>query len=112
MHEYYLMIMWMKFTYLIWNLCIETQTENNERQLPRRLSPYHWSSILSQYNASVGGRYVVRLPPTLLSHRVSPELAVGLRNPEEKEPRPLRWQALAAALDPIDTLPGRWIFVS
>lgn len=49
---------------------------------------------------------MVRLPPTLLSHRVAPEVAIGLRNPDEKEPRPLRWQALAAALDPIDIMPG------
>ncbi|XP_028042976.1 sterol regulatory element-binding protein cleavage-activating protein [Bombyx mandarina] len=70
-----------------------------------RLSDYHWSTILSNYNESTAGRYVVMLPPTLLSHRVSPELAVGVRNPDEKDPPPLRWQALAAALDPIDILP-------
>ncbi|XP_013179398.1 PREDICTED: sterol regulatory element-binding protein cleavage-activating protein [Papilio xuthus] len=70
-----------------------------------RLSPSHWSAILSNYNETVAGRYAVILPPTLLSHRVSPELAAGLRHPDEKEPPPLRWQALAAALDPIDILP-------
>ncbi|XP_039763259.1 sterol regulatory element-binding protein cleavage-activating protein [Pararge aegeria] len=70
-----------------------------------RLSPYHWSSILSQYNESVAGRYVVVLPPVLVSHRVGPELATGLRHPDERDPPPLRWQALAAALDPIDILP-------
>ncbi|CAG4961993.1 unnamed protein product [Parnassius apollo] len=70
-----------------------------------RLSPSHWASILSQYNESVAGKYAIILPPTLLSHRVSPELAAGLRHPDEKEPPPLRWQALAAALDPIDILP-------
>ncbi|XP_068620764.1 sterol regulatory element-binding protein cleavage-activating protein [Battus philenor] len=70
-----------------------------------RLSPSHWSAILSQYNETVAGKYAVILPPTLLSHRVSPELAAGLRHPDEKEPPPLRWQALAAALDPIDILP-------
>ncbi|CAG9558135.1 unnamed protein product [Danaus chrysippus] len=70
-----------------------------------RVSPYHWSSILSQYNESVAGRYVAILPPVLVSHRVGPEVAVGLRHPDEKDPPPLRWQALAAALDPIDTLP-------
>ncbi|XP_049885898.1 sterol regulatory element-binding protein cleavage-activating protein [Pectinophora gossypiella] len=69
-----------------------------------RLSPYHWSAILSQYNESVAGRLVTLLPPVLLSQRVSPELAAGVRNPEEREPL-LRWQALAAALDPIDTRP-------
>ncbi|CAK1588368.1 unnamed protein product [Parnassius mnemosyne] len=70
-----------------------------------RLSPSHWASILSQYNESVAGKYAIILPPTLLSHRVSPELAAGLRHPDEKESPPLRWQALAAALDPIDILP-------
>ncbi|CAH0401898.1 unnamed protein product [Chilo suppressalis] len=69
-----------------------------------RLSPYHWSGILSQYNESMGGRFAVILPPLLLSHRVSPELAVTVRNPEERDPPPLRWQALAAALDPIDII--------
>ncbi|XP_053624059.1 sterol regulatory element-binding protein cleavage-activating protein [Plodia interpunctella] len=70
-----------------------------------RLSPYHWSAILSQYNETVGGRYVMVLPPVLLSHRVSPEMAATVRNPDERDPPPLRWQALAAALDPIDILP-------
>ncbi|KAM3968582.1 LOW QUALITY PROTEIN: SREBP cleavage activating protein [Aphomia sociella] len=69
-----------------------------------RLSPYHWSAILSQYNESMAGRYAVVLPPVLVSHRVGPELAATLRNPDERPP-PLRWQALAAALDPIDILP-------
>ncbi|XP_041986621.1 sterol regulatory element-binding protein cleavage-activating protein [Aricia agestis] len=70
-----------------------------------RLTPYHWSTILSQYNESLAGRYVVVLPPVLLSHRVSPELAAGVRHLDERDPPPLRWQALAAALDPIDILP-------
>ncbi|XP_072931147.1 sterol regulatory element-binding protein cleavage-activating protein [Epargyreus clarus] len=70
-----------------------------------RLSPYHWSAVLSQYNESLAGRYIVVLPPVLVSHRVGPELAAGLRHPDERDPPPLRWQALAAALDPIDILP-------
>ncbi|KAJ2954548.1 hypothetical protein O0L34_g2832 [Tuta absoluta] len=70
----------------------------------KRLSPYHWSAIMSQYNESMSGRYLTLLPPLLLSQRVSPELALSVRNPDEREPL-LRWQALAAALDPIDTLP-------
>ncbi|KAL0902641.1 hypothetical protein ABMA27_000465 [Loxostege sticticalis] len=69
-----------------------------------RLSPYHWSGILSQYNESVAGRYAIILPPVLLSHRVSPEQAAGSRSPDERDPPPLRWQALAAALDPIDIM--------
>ena len=46
------------------------------------------------------------LPPLLLSQRVAPELAAGVRNPDERDPPPLRWKALAAALDPNDMLPG------
>ncbi|XP_045509949.1 sterol regulatory element-binding protein cleavage-activating protein [Colias croceus] len=70
-----------------------------------RLTPYHWSAILSQYNETLAGKYVVVLPPLLVSHRVSPEVAAGVRHPDERDPPPLRWQALAAALDPIDILP-------
>ncbi|XP_037299802.1 sterol regulatory element-binding protein cleavage-activating protein [Manduca sexta] len=69
-----------------------------------RLSPYHWLAILSYYNESIAGRFAVVLPPTLLSHRISPELAAGVRNPDERDPPQLRWQALAAALDPIDII--------
>ncbi|CAH4038841.1 unnamed protein product [Pieris brassicae] len=70
-----------------------------------RLNSYHWSAILSQYNETLAGKYLVFLPPTLVSHRVGPEIAAGVRHPDEKDPPPLRWQALAAALDPLDTLP-------
>ncbi|CAH0703483.1 unnamed protein product [Spodoptera exigua] len=70
-----------------------------------RLSSHHWSAVLSHYNESVAGRHVAVLPPILVSQRVAPELAAGVRNPDERDPPPLRWQALAAALDPIDMLP-------
>ncbi|XP_075990761.1 SREBP cleavage activating protein [Anticarsia gemmatalis] len=70
-----------------------------------RLSSQHWSGILSQYNESVAGRHVAVLPPVLVSHRVPPELAAGVRNPDERDPPPMRWQALAAALDPPDYVP-------
>lgn len=75
--------------------------------LYNRLHPYHWSSILSQYNQSLCGRYIVVLPPQLFSCRISPEVAISLRNPDEKDPPTLRWQALAAALDPIDLTSGK-----
>lgn len=71
-----------------------------------RLSPHHWGAILSHYNESLAGRHVAVLPPLLLSQRVAPERAAALRHPDERDPPPLRWQALAAALDPIDMLPG------
>lgn len=83
----------------------ETSLQLKHTQLFRpwtRLTPYHWSSILSQYNESLSGRYIMVLPPLLLSCPISPEIAISLRNPEEKDPPTLRWQALAAALDPID----------
>ncbi|CAB3256174.1 unnamed protein product [Arctia plantaginis] len=70
-----------------------------------RLSSQHWSGILSLYNESVAGHHVAVLPPILLSHRIAPELAAGIRNPDERDPPPMRWQALAAALDPPDYVP-------
>lgn len=70
-----------------------------------RLSSQHWSGILSQYNESVAGRHLVILPPVLISHRIPPEVAAGVRNPDERDPPPMRWQALAAALDPPDYVP-------
>lgn len=76
-----------------------------------RLSSHHWSAVLSHYNESVAGRHVAVLPPLLVSQRVAPELAAGVRNPDERDPPPLRWQALAAALDPIDMLPGKLYFL-
>lgn len=88
-----------------YNVCANLRI-NVCRGVVRRLGPWHWSGILSQYNESVAGRYVVVLPAALVSHRVPPELAAAVRHPDEREPPPLRWQALAAALDPIDILPG------
>ncbi|XP_050683751.1 sterol regulatory element-binding protein cleavage-activating protein-like [Leptidea sinapis] len=70
-----------------------------------RLSAGHWAAVLSQYNASLAGRHLVVLPAVLLSHRVSPDAAAAARLPRQRDPPPLRWQALAAALDPIDLLP-------
>ncbi|XP_060518686.1 sterol regulatory element-binding protein cleavage-activating protein isoform X2 [Cylas formicarius] len=67
-----------------------------------KLVPGHWSSILKNYNISVSGRSVAILPNIKLSHAVSPEQAVLLRNPEEKYGDKFEWRALAIALDPID----------
>ncbi|XP_055621580.1 sterol regulatory element-binding protein cleavage-activating protein isoform X2 [Toxorhynchites rutilus septentrionalis] len=67
-----------------------------------QLSNFHWSSILKQYNVSLSGRYVTVLPSIKLSHAVSPQAALTLRNPEEKAPHHFQWKALAAALDPLD----------
>lgn len=70
----------------------------------RRLSEFHWSSVLSQYNISISGRYIAVLPPLLIRHRVTPEMAAAVHNPAEKDSflPPSRWNALAAALDPLD----------
>jgi hypothetical protein len=68
----------------------------------RRLSHYHWPAILSLYNISVSGHYISILPPIRLSHTVSSEEARSLRNPNEKAMQHFQWQALAAALDPLD----------
>ncbi|XP_058827958.1 sterol regulatory element-binding protein cleavage-activating protein [Topomyia yanbarensis] len=67
-----------------------------------QLSNFHWSSILKQYNISLSGRYVKVLPSIKLSHAVSPQTALKLRNPEEQVPHHFQWKALAAALDPLD----------
>lgn len=67
-----------------------------------RVSNFHWSTILKQYNISMSGRYVTILPTIRLSHAVSPEIALHLRNPEEGPPKHFQWKALAVALDPLD----------
>lgn len=66
------------------------------------LSKQHWSSILRIYNVSLAGKYVAILPSIRISHVVTPEQAVILRNSEERYNDKFQWQALAAALDPID----------
>uniref|UniRef100_A0A336MGS4 Sterol regulatory element-binding protein cleavage-activating protein n=1 Tax=Culicoides sonorensis TaxID=179676 RepID=A0A336MGS4_CULSO len=67
-----------------------------------RISNFHWSTILKQYNISMNGRYVTVLPTIRLSHAVSPEIALHLRNPDEEPPKHFQWKALAVALDPLD----------
>uniref|UniRef100_A0A182P5P6 Sterol regulatory element-binding protein cleavage-activating protein n=1 Tax=Anopheles epiroticus TaxID=199890 RepID=A0A182P5P6_9DIPT len=67
-----------------------------------QLSNFHWSSILKQYNVSLSGRYVTVLPAIKLSHAVSPQTAIQLRNADEKAPHHFQWKALAVALDPLD----------
>lgn len=66
------------------------------------LSNFHWSSILKQYNISMSGKYVTILPSIRLSHAISPDEAIHLRNVDEKPTLHFQWKALAIALDPID----------
>ncbi|XP_063901523.1 sterol regulatory element-binding protein cleavage-activating protein isoform X2 [Zophobas morio] len=67
-----------------------------------KLSPQHWSSIVRKYNLSLSGHSVAILPNIKISHVIRPEQAILLRNPNEKYGEKFQWQALAAALDPID----------
>lgn len=67
-----------------------------------RLSNFHWSTILKQYNISMSGRYVTVLPTIRLSHPVAPDVAIHIRNPLEKLPQHFQWKTLAVALDPLD----------
>lgn len=67
-----------------------------------KLSSQHWPAILRKYNMSLSGLSIAVLPSILLSHAISPEQAILLRNPDEKYGQKFHWQALAAALDPID----------
>lgn len=67
-----------------------------------RLSSQHWPAIFERYNMSLSGSYIAVLPRIRLSHAVSPEQAILLRNGNEKYVQSFQWQALAAALDPID----------
>lgn len=66
------------------------------------LSSFQWSSILRQYNISVSGKYVTILPSIRISHVVTPDEAIYLRNIDEKPKLHFQWKALAIALDPID----------
>lgn len=67
-----------------------------------KLSIQHWPSILRKYNISLSGRSVAILPTIHISHIITPEQAVLIRNPEEKYNAKFQWHTLAAALDPID----------
>ncbi|CAH0556664.1 unnamed protein product [Brassicogethes aeneus] len=67
-----------------------------------KLSTQHWPSIFKRYNMSLSGQVVAVLPNIKLSHVITPEQAKLMRNPEEKYGDKFQWQALAAALDPID----------
>lgn len=66
------------------------------------LSNFHWSSILRQYNISVSNKYITILPTIRISHVVTPDEAIYLRNVDEKPKLHFQWKALAIALDPID----------
>lgn len=68
-----------------------------------RLSAQHWPAVFERYNMSLSGSHIAILPSIKISHAVSPEQAAILRNTEERyELNAFQWQALAAALDPID----------
>ncbi|CAO1392652.1 unnamed protein product [Diamesa tonsa] len=67
-----------------------------------KLSNFHWASILKQYNISMSGRFVTILPTIKLSHVVPQEVALKIRNLNEKPPSTSKWNALASALDPLD----------
>ncbi|XP_045470595.1 sterol regulatory element-binding protein cleavage-activating protein isoform X1 [Harmonia axyridis] len=67
-----------------------------------KLSPFYWSSILGKYNISLSRQYITILPTIKLSHVITPEDAVVMRNPYEKYGETFQWQALAAALDPME----------
>lgn len=67
-----------------------------------KLSSQHWPAILRKYNMSLTGLSIAVLPSIMLSHAIAPEQAILLRNPDEKYGQKFQWQALAAALDPID----------
>lgn len=67
-----------------------------------KLSIQHWPSILRKYNLSLSGRSIAILPTIHVSHIITPEQAVLIRNPDEKYNGKFQWHTLAAALDPID----------
>lgn len=67
-----------------------------------KLSPFYWSSILGKYNISMSRQYITLLPTIKLSHVITPEDASIIRNPYEKYGETFQWQALAAALDPME----------
>lgn len=67
-----------------------------------KLSTYHWPSIFKKYNISLAGKHIAILPNIKISHAVSPEEAIFLRNSEEISSQKFQWNSLAAALDPID----------
>lgn len=67
-----------------------------------KLSTYHWPSIFKKYNMSLAGKQLAILPNIRISHAISPDEAILLRNPEEKFYQNFQWNSLAAALDPLD----------
>lgn len=71
-------------------------------ELSNKLSNFHWASILKQYNITMIGHYVTILPSIKISHVVPLEVAEKVRNPNELPPSTSKWNALTAALDPLD----------
>lgn len=79
-----------------------TKLKHPEFDINYHLSNFHWSSILRQYNISMSGKYVTILPTIRLSHAVTSDTAIHIRNKDEKPLQHFQWKALAVALDPID----------
>lgn len=73
-----------------------------DSNLWNRLPVRFWPAIFQKYNISLRGQVIVILPNIKLSHVVRPEQVALLRNPNERYGNKLEWQALAAALDPLD----------
>ncbi|KAI5700000.1 hypothetical protein M8J76_009773 [Diaphorina citri] len=73
----------------------------NSYQPWKHLHPQHWLAVMALYNISLSRFSVTMLPPIYLSHVVSPERAIVMRNPHEKAFQ-FKWQSLATALDPLD----------
>lgn len=71
-------------------------------EISNKLSSFHWAGIFKRYNISMIGRYVTILPSIKISHVVSAEVALKIRNPDEIIPSSSKWNALASALDPLD----------
>ncbi|RZF48572.1 hypothetical protein LSTR_LSTR015492 [Laodelphax striatellus] len=78
----------------------------------QRVSPHHWSALLALHNNShvpatpPAATYVTLLPAIRLATVITPQRALQLRNPFEKQQPPLQWHSLALALDPLDSLTG------
>lgn len=67
----------------------------------KRLSLYHWSSILAAYNISIAGEQITILPTIKLSHAVNLQTAKQLSNPNDVQQ--FQWPSFAsAAFDPLD----------
>lgn len=74
---------------------------HGEQDPHQRLSFYHWPVLMTLYNMSLTGKCITVLPAIRISHVVTPEEALTMRNPNEKMEH-FQWKTLAVALDPLD----------